>query len=105
MEARVWRAWTSRTIMQSVRGDFFMAQHTRKGSANRKPSLKIATDAAPAVDSASTAAAAAFHLDSASPAFDAALSDADSASRDIDSGASTTGLDTVSPSNVPSEMW
>jgi hypothetical protein len=82
----------------------FMAQRTRKGSSNRKPPLKIASDAAPAVDGASSVARAASHLDSASPDINAGLSDADSRSPDIDSGASTTSM-TVSSSSVPSDIW
>jgi hypothetical protein len=68
----------------------FMAQRTRKGSSNRKPPVKLDTDAAPAVDSAS-------------PDIDAGL-DAESPSGDIESDA-LTGMDTAASSSVPSDLW
>jgi hypothetical protein len=82
----------------------FMAQRTRKGSSNRKPPVKLATDAAPAVDSTSSVAGAACDLDSASPDIDAGLH-AESPSRDIGSDALTTGMDTASSSSAPSDLW
>jgi hypothetical protein len=80
---------------------------TRKSSSYRsgRPALKIATDAAPDVDSASTAVDAASNPDSAFPDFNAGLFHADSPTGDIGSDTSPIGIDGVSSSSVPSDMW
>jgi hypothetical protein len=82
---------------------------TRKGSSNGsgRPALKIATDAAPNVHSASasTAVGAAPYPDSTSPDINTGLFDADSPSGDIGSDTLPIGIDSVSSSSVPSDMW